>query len=264
MPRIRRRGLKQKVPRRDLPKWHTSVTNSHDIAPPSRRNIPDTAIFTRMISLYLLDNINFTRRTLLKTLSPPIFHLGTSRKIRRMIRMAILISLIPRDGNFGNWRERTYPIVRISNYRVYHVTRGERDTNGAERPYEIPLSSSAILISDFMILLGCVCIQLWNIFCRSHPSFSLPRDPPKAAQWSSLLEGNLPSSRETFYDPERPDKIATVRWISPMASLGKSTKNERRLRFDPRYERVTFIVRFHSRKAIYVMACVRMADGFRG
>lgn len=46
----------------------------------------------------------------------------------------------------------------------------------------------------------------------------IQRKPPNGV---SLLEGNLPSTRETFYDPERPDKIAAERWISPMASLGQ-------------------------------------------
>ncbi|EFN69379.1 hypothetical protein EAG_01119 [Camponotus floridanus] len=109
--------------------------------------------------------------------------------------------------------------------KVYHVTRGERDTNRATLRNSLIVERDPYLglYDPFRMRLHSAVEYILPLtsFLLSPARELLP--PPKAAQWSSLLEGNLPSSRETFYDPERPDKIATVRWISLSASRRKTS-----------------------------------------
>lgn len=56
-----------------------------------------------------------------------------------------------------------------------------------------------------------LCVHSRNLFA------ALPPWPPARSKegrlMESLSEGNLPSTRETFYDPERPDKIVAERRI---------------------------------------------------
>lgn len=118
VPRIRRRELKQKVSRRDLAKWRTT----HGIALFTPVGIFWITPFLH--EWYPLSSLSFSplRFPMISTLHAAedfIASYSPSRYVEKLRRMyiytTILISSIPRDGNFGNWREHI-PIVRVSNY----------------------------------------------------------------------------------------------------------------------------------------------------